>query len=209
MKIEPKDLTREKTLLSLYVLSFKFPGSWFNRVLTLVALLCAAFWCWHTRSDPGKIFSHFRKVVDADFAFATSILGFLVAGFTVFVTITKVDIFVEMAKQEYENTGESYLKYNLNAFVLTFVHYIAFLFFCLCIQLFGQPGGLAAYLLERIAEEWFYSKSNVRALVASVLLTFITAWSVYVVLLLKSFIYNTYQVVTTVVRWELEKPPER
>ena len=39
------------------------------------------------------------------------------------------------------------------------------------------------------------------------------AWSIYLVLLLKSFVYNTFQVITTTVRWELEsqnekKPPE-
>ncbi len=210
MTIDPKDLTRERSLLSLYVLSFKFPGNWFNRATTVIAFLCAAAWCWHLRASPERIFAHFRKVVDLDFAFATSILGFLVAGFTVFVTITKVDIFVEMAKREYEATGESYLKYNLNAFVLAFVHYIAFVFFCLCVQIFGQTNGPGALLLEKSSTVLFTeSATSFRALIASALLTIISAWSVYVVLLLKSFIYNTYQVVTTVVRWELEKPSDR
>ena len=145
--------------------------------------------------------------VQIDFAFATSILGFLVAGFTVFVTITKVDIFVEMAKREYEVTGESYLKYNLNAFMLAFVHYIAFVFICFCVQIFGQSGGPAACMLELATSFSPRFAPVVRAGVASTLFTLMCAWSVYVVLLLKSFIFNTYQVVTTVVRWELERPP--
>lgn len=205
MTIEPSSLTREKTLLSLYALSFKFPGSWFNRALTLTALLLAGLWSWHLRASPDRLFAQFRRVVEVDFAFATSILGFLVAGFTVFVTITKVDIFVEMARREYEATGESYLKYNLNAFMLAFVHYIAFVFVCLCVQIFGQSSGPAAYVLELVTSAHPQSASIVRAGVAGIIFTLMCAWSIYVVLLLKSFIYNTYQVLTTVVRWEMER----
>ncbi len=207
MTIEPGNLTREKTLLSLYVLSFKFPGSWFNRALTLAALLLAGLWSWQLRANPDRLFAQFRRVVEIDFGFATAILGFLVAGFTVFVTITKVDIFVEMASREYETTGESYLKYNLNAFMLAFVHYVAFVFVCLCVQIFGQSGGPAAYLLELATSTLPQLASTMRGVVASTLLTLMCAWSIYVVLLLKSFIYNTYQVLTTVVRWELDRPP--
>jgi preprotein translocase subunit SecY len=207
MTIEPSSLTREKTLFSLYALSFKFPGSWFNRVLTLAALLLAGLWSWHLRASPERLFAQFRRVVELDFAFATSILGFLVAGFTVFVTITKVDIFVEMAGREYEATGESYLKYNLNAFMLAFVHYVAFVFVCLSVQLFGQSGGPAAYLLEVATSISPQFTPVARGSVAGALFTLMCAWSVYVVLLLKSFIYNTYQVLTTVVRWEMERPP--
>jgi hypothetical protein len=206
MTIEPSSLTREKTLLSLYALSFKFPGSWFNRSLTLAALLLTGLWSWHLRASPERLFAQFRRVTEIDFAFATSILGFLIAGFTIFVSITKVDIFVEMAKREYQATGESFLKYNLNAFMLAFIHYIAFVFVCLCVQLFGQSGGPAAYILDLATNTYPEFDAAVRGVLASTLLTLMCAWSVYVVLLLKSFIYNTYQVVTTVVRWEMERP---
>lgn len=206
--IDASNLTQEKTLFSLYRLSFKFPGSRFNRVVTFGALLAAGLWSWHLRAEPNKLFAQFRKLVELDFTFATSVLGFLVAGFTVFVTVTKLSIFVEMAKREYETTGESYLKYNLNAFMLAFVHYIAFVFVCLCVQIFGQSGGPAAYLLEVLTRLSPENAVPVRGTVAGVLFTFMCGWTFYVVLLLKSFIYNTYQVVTTLVRWEME-PPSR
>ena len=204
--IEGGNLTHEKTLFSLYRLSFKFPGSRFNRVVTLAALLVAGLWSWHLRAEPSKLFAQFRRLVEVDFTFATSVLGFLIAGFTVFVTVTKLDIFVEMAKREYETTGESYLKYNLNAFMLAFVHYIAFVFACLCFQIFGQSGGPAAYLLGILTGLSPEHAVLVRGTVAGVLFTCMCGWTFYVVLLLKSFIFNTYQVVTTLVRWEMEPP---
>jgi hypothetical protein len=208
MTIDGSNLTREKTLFSLYRLSFKFPGSRFNRAVTLASLALAGLWSWHLRGDPGKLFAQFRKLVELDFTFATSILGFLVAGFTVFVTVTKLSIFVEMARREYETSGESYLKYNLNAFVLAFVHYVAFVFVCLCVQIFGQSGGPAAYLLALLTGFSPEHAGIVRGAVAGILFTGMCGWTFYVVLLLKSFIYNTYQVVTTLVRWEMERPPE-
>lgn len=206
--IKPEDLTRERTLFSLYRLSFKFPGSRFNKTLTLAALVCTALWCWMLRASPERIVSHFRRIIELDFVFATTILGFLIAGFTIFVTITKIDIFIEMAQKEYEKTGESYLKYNLNAFVLVFAHYIAFLFYCLCIQIFGNNDGLAEKVLVLVLAVYPQSADWLRWSVASIFMTLTGAWSVYIVLLLKSFIYNTYQVVTTAVRWELEKASE-
>ncbi|NRF68986.1 hypothetical protein HLB44_18490 [Aquincola sp. S2] len=187
------------------MLSFKFPGSRFNRGVTAMAMLVAALFCWHSWDNPGAIFAHFRKAVADGLTFATSILGFLVAGFTVFATITKIEIFVSMARIEYENTRESYLKYNLNAFVLAFVHYIALVFFCIVAQLFGQTNGVLALVLHKLTSIYPTSEQTIRAATASALFTFFAAWMVYLLVLLKSFIYNTYQVLTTAVRLELQQ----
>ena len=145
------------------------------------------------------------------FSFATSILGFLVAGFTVFVTVIRIDMFLTMARTEKANTGESVLKYNLSAFIVTFVHYTSYIFVCLMSELFLQPGGLAtvAFANAQTYPNLAPWAPLAHSLGATALLVTFGAWTAYLVLLLKSFIYNVYQVTTVSVAYawqEADKP---
>lgn len=207
---EPDDLGREKTVLALYLLGRKFPHSKFNRrVAIAIAILLAAF-CYLQWDNAPVLSAALRKYAEVGFTFSTSILGFLIAGFTVFVTVTKLDIFVTMAKVEYESTGESYLKYNLVQFMLVFSHYIAYLFVCICFALFFQPQGLVSVLIGKAlaTTDCAWKVALIYKAPVSLLLVLFGAWSIYLILLLKSFVYNTFQVITTTVRWELESQTE-
>ena len=156
----------------------------------------------------------FRKIESTGLSFATSILGFLVAGFTVFVTVIRIDIFLTMAKMGKFGTGESVLKYNLSAFIVTFVHYTSYIFVCLMSELFLQPGGLATVVFANAKTypdlaPW---APVAYSLFSAVLLVGFGAWTACLVLLLKSFIYNVYQVTTVSVayawqRSDQAKPP--
>lgn len=203
---EPDDLGREKTVLALYLLGRKFPHSKFNRRVALAVGVTLAYFCYLQWDNAQILSASLRKFAEVGLSFSTSILGFLIAGFTVFVTVTKLDIFVTMAKIEYESTGESYLKYNLVQFMLVFSHYIAYLFFCICFVLFSQQQGLVSILIGKALVAMPYAWIGILTYKApvSVVLVIFGAWSAYLVLLLKSFVYNTFQVITTTVRWELE-----
>lgn len=212
---EPDDLGREKTVLALYLLGRKFPHSKFNRRVTLVVALALTAFCYLQWDNVPALSVVLRKYAEIGLSFSTSILGFLIAGFTVFVTVTKLDIFVTMAKVEFESSGESYLKYNLVQFMLVFSHYIAYLFICICFALFAQQQGLLSILIGKAlsATDCAWKVGLIYKAPVSMALVVFGAWNIYLVLLLKSFVYNTFQVITTTVRWELEsqnekKPPE-
>lgn len=204
----PKDLTKEKSLFALWKLSFKFGQSWFNLIAALmVSGMILRFVCLvpeHTY----LIASQLRRLVTAGIAFAPSTLGFLIAGFTVFVTVIRIDVFLEMAQREKPNTGESFLKYNLSAFMVVFVHYVAYLFCCITLDLFIQTGGLASIALAnaRTYPEIAQLVDTVKYSVSGGLLVFMGGWTVYLVMLLKSLVFNVYHVTLTAVRWEWEKP---
>lgn len=205
------DVTREKTLFALWRTASKFPKRKFNWVVTaLVGLLLvrysALMW-----EQPDMLLSLFRKIEATGFTFATSILGFLVAGFTVFVTVTKFDMFLNMAKVEKPGTGESVLKYNLSAFMVTFIHYISYVFACFFCELFLQPNGLAsvAYQNALTYPSLTSALPTIRTYVAALLLIGFGTWTVYLVMLLKSFIYNVYQVTTTTVAYEWKKEEDQ
>ena len=197
------DLTREKTLLALWRTSFKFPQRPFNGVATLIVAIALVTYCHLAWNEPQTLMAAFRKIQGSGMSFATSILGFLVAGFTVFVTVIRIDMFLTMARIEKLGTGESVLKYNLSAFIVTFVHYTSYIFFCLMSELFLQSGGLATISFANARTQPLLAPwvSLVHSLVATVLLVGFGAWTAYLVLLLKSFIYNVYQVTTVSVAY--------
>lgn len=197
------DLTREKTLLALWLTSFKFRQRNFNFVVTALVALGLARYCQLDWDQPQTLMAAFRKIESMGFSFATSILGFLVAGFTVFVTVIRVDMFLLMAQTEHRNTGESFLKYNLSAFIVTFVHYTSYIFACLMSELFMQPGGLAmiAFANAKSYPNLAPWAADAHSLCSTALLVGLGTWTAYLVLLLKSFIYNVYQVTTTSVAY--------
>lgn len=201
--ISAVELTREKSLWALYKLSYKFPRNAFNvRSVSLAAVLLVVFAGASIR-DVGQLASTTRAIFNFGATLAPAILGFLIAGFTIFVTVTKIEIFTHMAVKPYKQTGESYLKYNLSAFVLAFAHYLAYLFCCVFIVLFGQPQSVAILLLKKSLAAFFICEVPLYNFLVGIVLVLFGTWTVYLVLLLKSFVYNTYQVVTTTVRWEL------
>ena len=198
------DITREKTLFALWRTASKFPKRKFNLVVTACVGLLLARYCALVWDQPDTLLALFRKIESTGFDFATSILGFLVAGFTVFVTVTRLDMFLKMAKTEKSETGESVLKYNLSAFIVTFVHYVCYLLACLLCELVLQPNGLAsvAYQNALTYPNLAAMLPSARTSVAAVLVVGFGSWTVYLIVLLKSFIYNVYQVTTTSVAYE-------
>jgi len=199
--VPANELMREKSLWALYRLSFKFPGSRFNYVVTLMTALLLVAVCFFARQQTDFLVGLVRAVLAFANSFVPSVLGFLVAGFTVFVTVTKLEIFVYMSKREYANSGESYLKYNLSAFMLAFTHYLAYLFFCVSLVLVAQPGSPLVRSVKDAAAPWLLGDMPAYNAIVSCVLVLIGTWTIYLVLLLKSFVYNTYQAITTTVRW--------
>ena len=203
----PKDLTKEKSLFALWRLSFKFEQSRFNLIAALLVSGMIPRFVWLVPEYPELITGQLRRLVTAGIAFAPSTLGFLIAGFTVFVTVIRIDVFLEMAQREKPGTGESFLKYNLSAFMVVFVHYVTYLFCCITLDLFIQTGGLASVALAnaRTYPEIAGQVDTVKYWVSGGLLMFMGGWTVYLVMLLKSLVFNVYHVTLTAVRWEWEK----
>lgn len=202
--IKPSQLTDEKNLFQLYRLSYKFPSSRFNLFSTIfIGLLSASYLAWGREIHAeGRLL---RATINFGTTLAPSILGFLIAGFTVFVTITKPGVFSAMAKKEFKKTGQSYLKYNLSAFMLAFSHYVTYLAICTLLIYFGQPNGPITQTMKWIGKIISSEVLDGYRILASISSIIFSCWTWYLIMLLKSFIYNVYQVVVTSVRWDLEE----
>ena len=74
--------------------------------------------------------------------FSSTILGFLLAGFTVFATITNPRLFVALAKADHNDFPYSELKFAFFSFLNVFVNYLSFLSLVLVIELLGKQEGV-------------------------------------------------------------------
>jgi hypothetical protein len=203
--ITPAQLTAEKNLFQLYKLTYIFPTSRFNMISTFLVGVCFLSYLSWIQPRGGEAGLLLKEILKFGISLVPSILGFLIAGFTVFVTVTKPGVFSAMAKKEYYKTGQSYLKYNLSAFMLAFSHYIAYLALCVLLIYFGQPNGPLTQIAKWLSSLGVCNTTiSYNTLVSACAIAF-ACWTWYLVMLLKSFIYNVYQVVVTSVRWDLEE----
>lgn len=131
------------------------------------------------------------------FTFTMTIVAFLIAGFTVLTTITKPELFAELAQVPHrqENgheTGLTEVEFIFFAFINVFVHYLAFLFVSTVILLFGSTNGplaMLAYAVRSVISTKAFGGC------LHVLFVLLGVWFLSLILRLKSFVWNIYQMV--------------
>lgn len=192
----PGDLTKEKSLWDIYVASRSIPGSRFNRIATIVFLVVLVFDSIYGAKSTSDVVDAIREHAEIGLDIALSTLGFLIAGFTIFATMSQPSLLLAMSEVRHPKSALSYLKHNLFVFVRAFIYYLLFCFLCVLILAFGGNGGVVA----RIVEAAPYSACLKYALVK---LAYIFLYGGFFVLLiqLKSFVFNVYHSVMTALRW--------
>ncbi|WP_175221865.1 MULTISPECIES: hypothetical protein [Burkholderia] len=181
--------------MDIYRIARLTPANGFNVAVTAVVFFVCVAYCVRVGSDQSMVLSLLRQTTADAIAFSASILGFLVAGFTICVS-TKSEIFFLMARHERDETGVSYLKYNLSIFLLVFIHYLAFTILCVSIRIFFASGGPGDVFLHDLPVSRDVQGLVKSVGVAVVFIGFVT-WFFYVLMLLKSFIFNVYHIVMT------------
>jgi hypothetical protein len=199
-------LTREKSLLAVYrkarkvasaPINARFAGGVF---VALVLALAANAWFDMPIAPYSSLILGIREVADAGFAFTTAILGFLIAGFAIFASITKPGVFILLAKLDHKKEGISRLQFIFFNFLLVFIHFLTFLGLCLMVKVTLYSGGPLSGALRWLAE----SRQLVIVIGASLMFAAMTAWLVFLLMLLKSFIWNLYQAVLVTILTEAE-----
>jgi hypothetical protein len=193
-EVTPEKLLAEKSLFTIWRKSYRAAPPIENVWVPIVAGLVVYL---GTGSSPySAISSQIRGLADTGLAFAITILGFLVAGFTIFATLSRVEMFLEMARHTEAKSGLTYLKHNFFALIGVFAEYIAFTFLCVAVKLVCFPDGPATTFLKGIG--W---SLQLRCLLARLVLVFFSAALVYVLMQLKSFVLNIYHMAMTSIAW--------
>ncbi len=193
------ELTKEKNLWQIYRASRKIPGSRFNNCVAVVSAIILSFYAFTSTEPQADLVERVLKWSEFGFSSALNILAFLLAGFTVFATITRQDLMIALADHTHEQSGLSYLKYNLFLFYRVFVYLLAFAFFCICIYVFCPKNGAATLIVGKHLSE------AVKQMIVKVGIVLIGSGFVAMLLELQSFVFNIYHVVMTSIRWSAEE----
>jgi hypothetical protein len=205
--LDPAEITKEVDLWDIYVQSRKLPeGRLSKRVakpFSWAILVILSIYAALSNKPVNELANEVRSLADLGFNFSISILGFLVAGFTIFATVTKPNLFIKLAKVKHTKSGLSYLKYTFFVFMYVFIAYLSFTLFCLLIKLLASPSGVistALICLSNYPEHIDLSKR----ILAGVGIATLGTWAFHLIILLQSFIFNIYITVMTSIRWEIQ-----
>ncbi len=195
----PKDLMKEKKLWDIYIASRRISFSRFNFITTLMVFLLLCLNSWLTTQPIFETIEVVRNMASSGLAIALSTLGFLLAGFTIFATVSQPSLSLRMSEIRHPDSGLSYLKHNYFIFLRVFIYYLVFSVFCLFIVMFGHKGGLVPLLAS-------YAPYEEGVKFAIVKVSYIALFTGYYFLImqLKSFIFNIYHAVMTSLRWKAE-----
>jgi hypothetical protein len=197
------ELTKEKSLWHIYLLARNIPQSKFNRACLIAGAIIIALHVGTTKQDTHEMAEKVLKWSELGFGFAITTLGFLIAGFTVFATLSKPELMLAMARHTHEEVKLSYLKYNFFIFFLVFIYYLFFAGSCLAVMILAQPHGFVNQLVDLIGHA-----EQVKRMFVSVAMFLIVFGYLICLLQLKSFTFNIYHAVMTSIRWIAEVPEE-
>lgn len=194
---DDSDLTSEKSLWDVYKLSRRILPSKFQVIFVLGSFLALVSNSFFLASDQDIILADLRKWSEMAFSFSITILGFLIAGFTIFATLSKPKMMLAMMEHTNKETGLPTLKYNFFAFMKVFIAYITFLVLYALIMLFGQSDGFIANFIEYLP-----NADCVKSTMINIVYAIVGSSFIYLLLLLKSFVFNIYAIVMNMLRWE-------
>ncbi len=158
----------------------------------------------------GSIVDAIASFANVAFGTSISLLGFLIAGFAFFATVADKKLFCRMAEHQHEESKMSYLKYNLLIFMRVFYEYMVFSFVLLILLIITPQGSTIRTNLRTWVGEWKWPEYwnipvSLEILLAGATFGILVGSFAYLLMQLKSFVFNIYHVVMTSVAWEYER----
>lgn len=199
-QFDPAELTSEKSLWNVFVLSRRILPSKVQTLLNTLAAALLTVNAFVLQPTAAPLLTDARTWASNGFNFTITTLGFLIAGFTIFMTVAKPGMMLAMMDHVDKETGLPTLKKNLFAFMRVFIAYLACAGIFLCVLLFCQPGGVVPSLVKLLP-----APDCVRDVLIKIGYVILGSSFVYLLLMLKSFIFNVYAIVMNILRWEHSK----
>jgi hypothetical protein len=147
-----------------------------------------------------SIITTIRAIGEVGLTITTQLLGFLIAGFAIFASITKPEILIMLANLPHTKGDITRLQFIFFNFLFVFIHFILFLAASVFVKTVLPSNGPLSGLLQ-----WFAgAHSIVLSVLAGLLMCVLSAWLVFILMLLKSFIWNMYQSILLAIAAEAE-----
>jgi hypothetical protein len=195
----PRSFTKEKSLWAIYLQARRIPTNKFNAITTGIVFVLSVLTCWLSGETVAATAKFVRENANLGFNASLAVLGFLVAGFTIFATISNPAMLIRMGGMRHADSGLSWLKYTFFVLIRTFIYYLVFAAFCFSIISFGRSGGLAG-----IAANWSPYPAEIRFGLVKVASVAMITGQYFLLMQLKSFVFNVYHAVVAALRWRAE-----
>ena len=187
-----KELFADKSLLAVYRKSRSYSENRLDRTIRIVSFMILSIISLILATSNVDLFPIATKCIYSwtglGFTYATTILGFLVAGFTIFSTMTRTEVFIALSRSPHETLGVSQLKFVFYSFLKVFILHIVLIFSCVAITMLKDAAGI--YLS-------IFTDARFVIVVKKVAVSFIMPSLGYLMistlLHLKTFVWNLYQ----------------
>lgn len=199
LNFKSSELTSEKSLWDVYLLTRKIKPSLLHIMVLSVTAAALAFNAYVLIGHADLLLPDLRSWATNGFNFSITTLGFLIAGFTIFVTVAKPDMMLAMMDHIDPETQLPTLKANLAKFMHVFIIYIVCSGLYLSIILFGQSNSIISWIVQHTPDPILLKKT-----IICITYIYVGTSFTYLLLTLKSFIFNIYTIVMNFLRWEKE-----
>jgi hypothetical protein len=194
-----REITEEQSLWQLWRKAHKIKVSSFNRFLFWLLFFAMVYFLYFAELDVKILPTILYNISEIGFTFATIMLGFSTAGFTVFSSFSNPDYLVDIAYHKHPDYNISYLKVIVCSFMNTFIVLLILLFLCFMVILLGGKDGL----IENINIFNTFNLFNIIFLKSYFMILF--SFFLFSMLLAKSLIFNIYKTIMISVRYNFEK----
>lgn len=198
--LDSNALLSEKNLFSIYLAARKVRSSRFNLITTLMFFAAAIVQAVLSPQTVEVKVEFVRKYAEFGFNAALTTMGFLVAGFTIFATLSDSELFIKMGQKLHPDSKISWLKHNFFLFIRVFIYFIVFIVMCLMIIVFGSKSGVVSYLIMLSDDA-----AAIREWVASAAQVLLATGFYFILMQLKSFVFNMHHAVMTSLKWKWDR----
>jgi len=189
-------LLEEKNIREIYKKSKNIKLSDFNKFFPISLGLFFFFILTINNVDIETSYNKINELVSFLFSSLFATLGFLVAGYTIFCTITPLDLQKKMIEYTDKKTGLIFFKKVHFTFIRVFIYFIIFSFSLFIIYFFKDLNlSLGNDTFEIDSLRGIYKYTNY------LVLTFLATGTTFLFCELSSFIFNIYNSVATTLHW--------
>lgn len=185
-----EELLNEKNLFEVYRVSRKIPFSKTNKFLLII--FCIISLIFTLGIDDKELVKDIPELSSTLLAAVLTVLGFLIAGYTIFCSVLNHSLSMELYNSEEKPYGFSQLKYSHLLFMRVFFYYLIYAFFLFSVVFFSKSTSLSSIIsVISTHDKCIFFITNY------ILYNSLFIGMSFLMLQLASFIFNIYHTVMT------------
>ncbi|WP_028108885.1 hypothetical protein [Ferrimonas futtsuensis] len=196
------ELTSESNFWKLYIIIRRIKSGTDTKVISLLSFILIFLLNVNTEGDVVYLSDEIQKVSGNIIGWSVSIVGFILAGYSIYSTLSDKEFQLSMSKFHDKKNGVSHLKSSHCVFIKVVVDIISLTLITYLYSLFMKTD------IPMQASNVFVFGVSVYKVYLYFTLSLLQSFFVLILLMCKSFIYNVYHSIMTSIRWYGENKPE-